>query len=76
MSNQEVIRADYYLRVSTESQELDNQRREITPFIERRGWKLGHPFEDVMSGRKTEKDRPGFAAHSDRSKTLSAIKLR
>jgi hypothetical protein len=20
------------------------------------------PFEDVMSGRKTEKDRPGFAA--------------
>src|SRR5262249_18899261 len=31
-------------------------------FIERRGWKLIHPFEDVMSGRKTEKDRPGFAA--------------
>src|SRR5215813_4468025 len=62
MSNQEVIRAAYYLRVSTESQELDNQRREITPFIERRGWKLVQPFEDVMSGRKTEKDRPGFAA--------------
>jgi DNA invertase Pin-like site-specific DNA recombinase len=32
------------------------------PFIERRGWKLVYPFEDVMSGRKTEKDRPGFAA--------------
>ena len=62
MSNQEVIRAAYYLRVSTESQELDNQRREITPFIERRGWTLIHSFEDVMSGRKTEKDRPGFAA--------------
>jgi DNA invertase Pin-like site-specific DNA recombinase len=62
MSNEEVIRAAYYLSVSTESQELDNQRREITPFIERRGWKLVHPFEDVMTGRKTEKDRPGFGA--------------
>ena len=62
MINQKVIRAAYYLRVSTETQELDNQRGEIMPFIERRGWKLVHPFEDVMSGRKTEKDRPGFAA--------------
>jgi DNA invertase Pin-like site-specific DNA recombinase len=62
MSNQSVIRAAYYLRISTEEQELYNQRGEIIPFIERRGWKLIHPFEDVMSGRKTEKDRPGFAA--------------
>ena len=62
MSNQKTIRAAYYLRISTEAQELDNQRGEIMPFIERRGWKLVLPFEDVMSGRKTEKDRPGFAA--------------
>ena len=62
MSNQKTLRAAYYLRISTEAQELDNQRAEIMPFIERRGWKLVHPFEDVMSGRKTEKDRPGFAA--------------
>src|SRR5260370_11894011 len=62
MSNQNVVRAAYYLRISTETQELDNQRAEIIPFIERRGWKLVHPFEDVMSGRKGEKDRPGFAA--------------
>ena len=62
MSNQNVVRAAYYLRISTEEQELDNQRGEIIPFIERRGWKLVHPFEDVMSGRKTEKDRPAFAA--------------
>src|SRR5246500_1798813 len=62
MINQKVLRSAYYLRVSTETQELDNQRREIIPFIERRGWKLINPFEDVMSGRKTEKDRPGFAA--------------
>jgi hypothetical protein len=59
--NQNVLRAAYYLRISTETQELDNQRAEIMPFIERRGWKLVHPFEDVMSGRKTEKHRPGFA---------------
>src|ERR1700746_359802 len=54
--------AYYYLRVSTESQELENQRTEILPFIDRRGWKLVHTFEDVMSGRKSERDRPGFAA--------------
>jgi len=62
MINQNPIRAAYYLRISTELQELDSQRGEIIPFIERRGWKLIHTFEDVMSGRKSEKDRPGFAA--------------
>src|SRR5258707_12680812 len=62
MKGEDHMRIAYYLWVSTESQELDNQRTEILPFIERRGWKLVHTFEDVMSGRKTEKDRPGFAA--------------
>ena len=56
------IRAAYYLRVSTEAQELENQRTEIGPFINRRSWKLECAFEDVVSGGKTEKDRPGFAA--------------
>jgi predicted site-specific integrase-resolvase len=56
------IRAAYYLRVSTEGQELDNQRAEIRPFIVRRGWKLECTFEDVVSGGKKERDRPGFAA--------------
>jgi DNA invertase Pin-like site-specific DNA recombinase len=56
------IRAAYYLRVSTESQELENQRSEIRPFIERRGWKEECAFEDIVSGGKAEKDRPGFAA--------------
>jgi DNA invertase Pin-like site-specific DNA recombinase len=62
MIQQKQIRAAYYLRVSTESQELQNQRAEIVPFIENRGWRLAHSFEDSMSGRKTDKDRPGFAA--------------
>ena len=79
MRNQNVVRAAYYLRISTEEQELDNQRGEIIPFIERRGWKLIHPFEDVMSGRKTEKDRPGFAAmlrqHIKESSTSSSFGL-
>ena len=57
-----VVRAAYYLRVSTEGQELDNQRAEIGPFIDRRGWKLEYSFEDVASGGKKERDRPGFAA--------------
>jgi len=56
------IRAGLYLRVSTEGQELENQRAEIAPFVERRGWKLEFTFEDVVSGGKREKDRPGFAA--------------
>jgi DNA invertase Pin-like site-specific DNA recombinase len=56
------MRVAYYLRVSTESQELDNQRTEVLRFIDRRGWKLVHTVEDVMSGRKSEKDRPGLAA--------------
>jgi DNA invertase Pin-like site-specific DNA recombinase len=62
MSIEGQMRVAYYLRVSTESQELDNQCTEILPFIDRRGWKLVHNFEDVMSGQKGEKDRPGFAA--------------
>ena len=62
MSSQKAIRTAYYLRVSTEAQELENQRGEIVPFIDRRGWKLVYTFEDVMSGRKRERDRPGFAA--------------
>jgi DNA invertase Pin-like site-specific DNA recombinase len=62
MIQQKQIRAAYYLRVSTESQELQNQRSEIVPFIENRGWRLVDSFEDSMSGRKTDKDRPGFAA--------------
>ena len=55
MKGEDQMRIAYYLRVSTESQELDNQRTEILPFIDRRGWKLVHTFEDVMSGQKGEK---------------------
>src|SRR6266404_8191809 len=62
MTQLKQIRAAYYLRVSTENQELENQRAEIVPFIENRGWRLVHTYEDSMSGRKTDKDRPGFAA--------------
>lgn len=40
MSIEGQMRVAYYLRVSTENQELGNQRTEILPFIERRGWKL------------------------------------
>src|ERR1700736_1967565 len=56
------VRAGLYLRVSTLGQELENQRAEIQSFIERRGWEVVRPFDDVVSGGKAEKDRPGFAA--------------
>lgn len=48
------IRAAYDLRVSTESQELQNQRAEIVPLIVNRSWRLVHTFEDSMSGRETD----------------------
>jgi DNA invertase Pin-like site-specific DNA recombinase len=73
MSVENQMRVAYYLRVSTESQELANQRTEILPFIDRRGWKLVHTFEDVMSGRKSEKDRPGF---SEMMKARTSAKVR
>jgi hypothetical protein len=60
MNSQKLIRVACYLRVSTETQERDNQRQEILPFIERRNWQLVQSFEDVMSGRKSEKNRPGL----------------
>ena len=56
MSNQNVVRAAYYLRISTETQELDNQRGEILPFIERRGSELLLPGGNWGGGPRKENE--------------------
>jgi DNA invertase Pin-like site-specific DNA recombinase len=57
------MRAALYLRVSTDSQSTDNQRRALTEVADRRGWRIVNTFEDAgISGTKGRDRRPGFDA--------------
>src|SRR4051812_40552795 len=50
-----------YLRVSTGEQNVDNQRRELTAAVERRGWRIVAEFVDEgISGAKGRDQRPAF----------------
>jgi DNA invertase Pin-like site-specific DNA recombinase len=50
-----------YLRVSTGEQNVENQRRELTAAVERRGWRLVAEFvDDGISGAKGRDKRPAF----------------
>src|SRR5437764_14961895 len=52
-----------YLRVSTDSQTTDNQRRELEAVAARSGWQLVKVFEDAgISGAKGRDKRPGLDA--------------
>jgi DNA invertase Pin-like site-specific DNA recombinase len=56
-------RAALYLRVSTDGQTTDNQRRVLTEVAERRGWTIATVYEDAgISGAKGRDKRPGFDA--------------
>jgi DNA invertase Pin-like site-specific DNA recombinase len=56
-------RAALYLRVSTDGQTTDNQRRTLTEVSERRGWTVTTIYEDAgISGGKGRDKRPGFDA--------------
>ena len=56
-------RAALYLRVGTDGQTTDNQRRVLTEVAERRGWTLATAYEDTgISGAKGRNRRPGFDA--------------
>jgi DNA invertase Pin-like site-specific DNA recombinase len=56
-------RVAVYLRVSTDSQTTDNQRRELEAVAERSGWQVVQVFEDAgVSGAKGRDKRPGFDA--------------
>lgn len=54
-------RVGIYLRVSTDSQTTDNQRRELETIAARSGWTVVGFYEDAgISGAKGRDKRPGF----------------
>jgi DNA invertase Pin-like site-specific DNA recombinase len=56
-------RVAIYLRVSTDKQTTDNQRRELELVAERSGWKVVKVYEDAgISGAKGRDKRPGLDA--------------
>src|SRR3954447_11411 len=56
-------RVAIYLRVSTDKQTTDNQRRELEAVAERSGWKVVKVYEDAgISGAKGRDQRPGLDA--------------
>src|SRR5580692_11639426 len=56
-------RVAIYLRVSTDKQTTDNQRRELEAVAERSGWKVAKVYEDAgISGAKGRDQRPGLEA--------------
>jgi DNA invertase Pin-like site-specific DNA recombinase len=56
-------RVAIYLRVSTDKQTTDNQRRELEAVAERSGWHIVKVYEDAgISGSKGRDKRPGLDA--------------
>ena len=55
-----VLKACIYARVSTTDQHNEIQIRELTEYIQRRGWSLEAVYQDKMSGAKAK--RPGLDA--------------
>jgi DNA invertase Pin-like site-specific DNA recombinase len=52
------IRAALYCRVSTTDQNSALQIRELTEYVQRRGWELVDTYQDTISGAKAS--RPGL----------------
>jgi len=52
------MKAAIYARVSTADQHNAIQIRELTEYVERRGWELAGTYQDTMSGAKA--NRPGL----------------
>lgn len=58
-----VKRVALYMRVSTDGQTTENQRRELVDVAERHGWEIVETFTDEgISGAKGRDERPGFDA--------------
>lgn len=56
-------RVALYLRVSTDGQTVENQRRDLVEACEARGWGIVEVFADEgISGAKTRAERPGLDA--------------
>lgn len=55
------MRAVLYLRVSTDEQTVENQRRELLTLAQHRGWTVtGEYADEGISGAKGRDKRPGF----------------
>jgi DNA invertase Pin-like site-specific DNA recombinase len=52
------MKAAIYARVSTADQHNAIQIRELTEYVEQRGWELAAVYQDTMSGAKA--NRPGL----------------
>jgi DNA invertase Pin-like site-specific DNA recombinase len=52
------MRVAIYLRVSTESQELRNQEKQLRDYCKKRSYEIFHIFAETISGK--EKNRPAF----------------
>lgn len=58
-----IVRAAFYLRVSTDGQTVENQRIALAQVAERRCWQVVQTFTDAgISGAKGRDKRPGFDA--------------
>jgi DNA invertase Pin-like site-specific DNA recombinase len=58
-----IKRVALYVRVSTDGQTTENQRRELAAVAERHGWDIVQTFADEgISGAKGRDQRPGFDA--------------
>src|SRR5947209_7563552 len=56
-----IRRAALYLRVSTDQQTIENQRRELTGAAEHHGWQVVAEYADNgISGAKGREARPGL----------------
>ena len=56
-------RAALYLRVSTDTQTVENQRHVLEEVAQRSGWEVVHVFADEgISGAKSRDKRPGYDA--------------
>jgi DNA invertase Pin-like site-specific DNA recombinase len=53
-------RVGIYLRVSTDGQTTENQRRELEAVAARSGWEVVGFYEDTITGSKGRDQRPGF----------------
>jgi DNA invertase Pin-like site-specific DNA recombinase len=59
-------RVAIYVRVSTFTQTVENQERELRAIAVRAGWKITKIYSDVgISGARRKNDRPGFKALCD-----------
>jgi hypothetical protein len=57
----QVKRAALYVRVSTDHQTVENQIRELSQVVERRGWEVVEIYRDAgISGAKGRDGRPGL----------------